>query len=147
MLITNYDNNSSNLVLEKSDLEEINFKLNEYYNSIQIYINDKIKNLDNISKFTKNNLMNYFNNLLYKLNSINLDEEEFNKNKRNIDSIIEKYILKDIELINSYGNINSIKNFFYENNINYDIAKFYNLNSLEIFNLLYDISLQYKLEI
>ena len=147
MLISNYDNNSSNLVLEKSNLEEINFKLDEYNNLIQSYMNDKIDNLGNISKFTKDNLMSYFNNLLYKLNSINLDEEGFNKYKRDIDSIIEKYVLNDIELINSYGNINSIKELFKVNNINYDITKFYNLNSLDIFNLLYDISLQYNLKI
>ena len=150
MLVKSYDNSSTDLVYKKSSLEEISFKLNKFNNLIQNYINNKISKIDKlgiISKYTKNNLISYFNNLLYKLNSVNLDEEECNKYKSDINVITDKYILKDIELINSYGNINSIKNFFYENNINYDISKFYNLNSLEIFNLLYDISLQYKLEI
>ena len=147
MLINCYNNNSDDLVLKKSDLEEIVFELDEYNNLIQNYINSKIDKLGIISKFTRNNIMNYLNNLLYKLNSINLDEEEYNKYKNDIDNIIEKYILKDIELINSYGNINSIKELFKVNNINYDITKFYNLNSLDIFNLLYDISLQYNLKI
>ena len=147
MLISNYNNNSNNLVLEKENLEEIDFKLDEYNNLIQNYINKKISKLDKISKFTKDNIINYFNNLLYKLNSINLDEEDFNKYKEDIDSIVEKYILKDNELINSYGNINSIKELFKVNNISYDISKFFNLNSVEIFNLLYDILQQYNLKI
>ena len=150
MLIKSYNNNSNDLVYEKSNLDEINFDLNKYNNIIQIYINNKISKIDKLgilSKYTKNNLLNYFNNLLYKLNSINLDEEECNKYKSNINMITDKYILKDIELINNYGNINSIKDFFNKNDINYDLSLFYNLNSLEIFNLLYDISKQYKLEI
>lgn len=147
MLINSYNDSSSNLVLEKNDLEEINFKLDKYNNLIQDYINTKTKKLNSISKYTKNNLLNYFNNLLYKLNSVNLDEDDFNKYKNDIDNIIDKYIVKDVELINSYGNINSIKELFQANNINYDITNFYNLNSLEIFNLLYDISIQYNLEI
>jgi hypothetical protein len=147
MLIKNYNNNTNDLFLEKDNLEEINFKFDKYNNLIQNYINDKIKKLGKISKYTKNNITNYFNNLLYKLNSLNLDENEFIKYKNDIDVIIEKYILNDIELISNYGNINSIKDLFQVNNINYDITKFYNLNSLDIFNLLYDISLQYNLEI
>lgn len=147
MLIKNYNNNTNDLVLDKENLEEINFKFDKYNNLIQDYINEKIKNFGKISKYTKNNITNYFNNLLYKLNSLNLDENEYIKYKNDIDSIIEKYILNDIELINNYGNINSIKELFQVNNINYDITKFYNLNSLDIFNLLYDISLQYNLEI
>ena len=143
MLISSYNN----LVLEKGDLEEINFKLDEYNNLIQSYVNEKIDKLVVISKFTKDNIMSYFNNLLYKLNSINLDEEEYSRYKSDIDSIVEKYVSRDIELINSYGNINSIKELFKVNNISYDITKFYNLNSLEIFNLLYDISKQYDLKI
>ena len=150
MLIKSYDNSSCNLVYESESLDEISFRLNKYNNLTQNYINNKISKIDKlgiISKYTKNNLLSYFNNLLYKLNAINLDDEEYNKYKSDIDIITDKYILKDIELINSYGNINSIKDFFYKNNINYDLSKFYNLNSLEIFNLLYDISIQYKLEI
>ena len=150
MLIKSYNNNSDDLVYNKSSLEEISFKLNKFNNLIQNYINNKISKIDKlgiISKYTKNNLISYFNNLLYKLNSVNLDEEECNKYKSDINVITDKYILKDIELINSYGNINSIKELFKVNNINYDITKFYNLNSLEIFNLLYDISVQYNLKI
>ena len=150
MLVKSYDNSSCDLVYEKSDLDEINFKLNKNNDLIQNYINNKttkIEKLGIISKYTKTNLINYFNNLIYKINSINLDEDEYNKYKNDIDKIIDKYILNDIELINNYGNINSIKNFFNKNKIDYDLSRFYNLNSLEIFNLLYDISLQYKLEI
>ena len=147
MLIKSYDNNSNDLVLEKSDLEEISFDLSEYNNLIQDYINQKTENMSMISKYTKENIMMYFNNLLCKLNSISLDESEFERYKNDIDNILEKFKLKDVELINSYGNINSIKELFKVNNINYDITKFYNLNSLDIFNLLYDISLQYDLKI
>jgi molecular chaperone DnaK (HSP70) len=147
MLIKSYDNNSNDLVLEKSDLEEISFDLSEYNNLIQDYINQKTENMSMISKYTKENIMMYFNNLLCKLNSISLDESEFERYKNDIDNILEKFKLKDVELINSYGNINSIKELFKVNNINYDITKFYNLNSLEIFNLLYDISVQYNLKI
>ena len=109
--------------------------------------NQKTENMSMISKYTKENIMMYFNNLLCKLNSISLDESEFERYKNDIDNILEKFKLKDVELINSYGNINSIKELFKVNNINYDITKFYNLNSLDIFNLLYDISLQYDLKI
>lgn len=150
MLVKSYDNNSNDLVYKKSELDEISINLNKNNNLIQDYINNKITKIEKlgiISKFTKTNLINYFNNLLYKINSINLDEEEYNKYKSDIDMITDKYILNDIELINNYGNINSIKDFFCKNNIDYDLSRFYNLNSLEIFNLLYDISLQYKLEI
>ena len=135
MLVKSYDNSSTDLVYKKSSLEEISFKLNKFNNLIQDYINNKIIKIEKlriISKYTKNNLISYFNNLLYKINSINLDEEEYKKYKSDTDIIIDKYILNDIELINNYGNINSIKDFFCKNNIDYDLSRFYNLNSLEI---------------
>ena len=43
MLIKSYDNSSCDLVYEKSDLDEISFKLNKNNDLIQNYINNKIK--------------------------------------------------------------------------------------------------------
>ena len=53
----------------------------------------------------------------------------------------------DIELVNNYGNLNTISNLLKNNNVTYDMTNFYNLNSLEIFDLLFDICQQFNLQI
>ena len=64
-----------------------------------------------------------------------------------IKNILNTYFKQDNELINTYGNLNTIKTLLTKNNIEYDISKFYNLNSLEIFDLLFDICQKFNVQI
>jgi hypothetical protein len=138
--IVNDNNTNSNLEVVS---KELNLKLNEMINS-----NIKsISNLTNISKYTKKNAISFLQNKSYKLESIILDEELLETNIIEIKNILNTYFKQDTELINSYGNLNTIQNLLTNNNIDYDITKFYNLNSLEIFDLLFDICQQFNVKI
>ena len=50
-------------------------------------------------------------------------------------------------MVNKYGNLNTIKNLLQSHNINYDMMNFYNLNSIQIFDLLNDICQQFSIQI
>jgi molecular chaperone DnaK (HSP70) len=136
------DNKIINLELEQSS-KELNDKLN---NLINRNINS-LNKLSTISKYTKKNIISFLQNKSYKLESINLDNELFEININEIQSLIEIYLKEDNNLINNFGNINMIKNILSKNNIQYDISKFYNLDSIQIFDLLFDICQQFNIKI
>ena len=129
--------------LDKNQSKELNDKLNQIINDNITNIN----NLTNISKYTKKNIISYMNNLTYKLESITLDEQLFESNLSDIKKNVNIMMNNDIELINNYGNLNTISNLLKNNNVNYNMTNFYNLNSLEIFDLLFDICQQFNLQI
>ena len=79
--------------------------------------------------------ISYLQNTLYKLDSITLDKELFDNYINKIKDTVNEYINNDINIINLYGNINSIDNLLQSHNITYDMMNFYNLNSLQIFDL------------
>ena len=136
------DNKIINLELEQSS-KELNDKLN---NLINRNINS-LNKLSTISKYTKKNIISFLQNKSYKLESINLDNELFEININEIQSLIEIFLKEDNNLINNFGNINMIKNILSKNNIQYDISKFYNLDSIQIFDLLFDICQQFNIKI
>jgi hypothetical protein len=92
-------------------------------------------------------IISYLQNITFKLDSILLDDKIYNKYLNNIESNIKYYQDNDQEMINNYGNLNIISNLLQTHNINYDMMNFYNLNSLQIFDLMYDISQQFNIEL
>lgn len=150
MLTQFYDNEKNkDLVIENTNVmldeksKEYNIKMTKIINT---NINS-INNLNKISKYSKKNIISYLQNLKFKFDSITLDEELFNDFISEIKCNTKSYIDNDQELINMYGNLNTINNLLNNNSINYDLTKFYNLNSLEIFDLLFDICQQFNLQI
>ena len=149
MLTQFYDNEKNkDLVIENTNVmldeksKENNIKMTKIINT---NINS-INNLNKISKYSKKNIISYLQNLKFKFDSITLDEELFNDFISEIKCNTKSYIDNDQELINMYGNLNTINNLLNNNSINYDLTKFYNLNSLEIFDLLFDICQQFNFQ-
>lgn len=136
------DNKVINLELDESS-KELNNKLNKLINKNIKSINK----LSNISKYTKKNIILFLQNKCFKLESVILDNELFEININEIESLIKVYLKEDNKLINNFGKINMIKNILTKNNIQYDISKFYNLNSIQIFDLLFDICQQFNIKI
>lgn len=154
MFINTYDNdNNKNLEYDKYDIknyENTEFVKNELNNNLIIEINHKINTINkssNLSKYAKNMIISYLKNITFKLDSILLDDQIYNKYLNNIESNIKYYQDNDQEMINNYGNLNIISNLLQTHNINYDMMNFYNLNSLQIFDLMYDISQQFNIEL
>jgi len=153
MLIEMYDNdknknivinNESNIELVEKSSKELNDKLINIINNNIKHINT----LQNISKYSKNIIISYLQNTLYKLDSITLDDKELYEDYINkIKESVNDYINNDINMINLYGNINTIKTLLQSHNITYDMMNFYNLNSLQIFDLLNDICQQFDIQI
>jgi hypothetical protein len=154
MFINTYDNdNNKNLEYDKYDIknyENTEFVKNELNNNLIIEINHQINSINkssNLSKYAKNMIISYLQNITFKLDSILLDDKIYNKYLNNIESNIKYYQDNDQEMINNYGNLNIISNLLQTHNINYDMMNFYNLNSLQIFDLMYDISQQFNIEL
>ena len=91
--------------------------------------------------------ISYLKNITFKLDSIILDDQSFDKYIENIEENINYYKDNDQQMINTYGNLNIISNLLQTHNINYDMMNFYDLNSLQIFDLLYEISQQFNIEL
>ena len=151
MLIEFYDNEKN---IDIVDDKNVNLKLEDYSKEFNIKLNNLInKNIkivntkENISKYTKNNIISFLKNKSYKLESIILDNESYEVNINEIQSLINVYLKEDNNLINNFGNINMIKNLLLKNNIQYNIKNFYNLNSIQIFDLLFDICQQFNIQI
>jgi hypothetical protein len=151
MLIEFYDNEKN---IDIVDDKNVNLKLEDYSKEFNIKLNNLInKNIkivntkENISKYTKNNIISFLKNKSYKLESIILDNESYEININEIQSLINVYLKEDNNLINNFGNINMIKNLLLKNNIQYNIKNFYNLNSIQIFDLLFDICQQFNIQI
>ena len=151
MLIQFYNNEKNKDIVNDENinlkLEQSSKELNDKLNNIISNNMKKFKDLNNISKYTKNNIISFLQNKSFKLESLNLDNELFESNNNEIQNIINIYLKEDKNLIKNFGNINTIKNLLIKNNIRYDLKKFYNLNSLQIFNLLFDICEQFNLQI
>jgi molecular chaperone DnaK (HSP70) len=152
MLIEMYDNdkNKDIVITKESNIELIETLSKELNDDLIKIINnniDHINNLNNISKHSKYLIISYLQNILYKLDSITLDKELFDTYIKKIKDTVNEYINNDINIINLYGNINSINNLLQSHNITYDMMNFYNLNSLQIFDLLHDICQQFNIQI
>lgn len=151
MLTEFYDNEKNKDVVNdnnfNSEVEILSKNLNDKLNNMISNNISKISKLSNVSKYSKKNAISFLQNKSYKLESIILDEELLETNVKEIKNILNTYFNEDNELINTYGNLNTIQNLLSKNNIEYDITKFYNLNSLEIFDLLFDICQQFNVQI
>ncbi len=151
MLIQFYNNEKNKDIVNDENinlkLEQSSKELNDKLNNIISNNMKKFKDLNNISKYTKNNIISFLQNKSFKLEALNVDNELFESNNNEIQNIINIYLKEDKNLIKNFGNINTIKNLLIKNNIRYDLKKFYNLNSLQIFNLLFDICEQFNLQI
>jgi hypothetical protein len=151
MLTQFYDNEKNKDIVNdnnfNSEVEFLSKNLNDKLNNMISNNISKISKLNNISKYSKKNAISFLQNKSYKLESIILDEELLEMNINEIKNILNTYFNEDNELINTYGNLNTIQNLLSKNNIEYDITKFYNLNSLEIFDLLFDICQQFNVQI
>lgn len=151
MLTQFYDNEKNKDIVNdnnfNSEVENLSKNLNNRLNNMINNNISKINKLNNISKYSKKNAISFLQNKSYKLESIILDEELLEININEIKNILNTYFKEDIELINTYGNLNTIQNLLTKNNIEYDITKFYKLNSLEIFDLLFDICQQFNVQI
>lgn len=151
MLTQFYDNEKNRDVVDNKvinlELEQSSKKFNDKLNNLINKNINSLNKLSTISKYTKKNIISFLQNKSYKLESIILDNESFEININEIQSLIEIYLKEDNNLINNFGNINMIKNILSKNNIQYDISKFYNLNSIQIFDLLFDICQQFNIKI
>jgi molecular chaperone DnaK (HSP70) len=156
MLIDMYDNNRNKEIADETDkitkigsIIEIDLSKELNIELITIINNniDKINTINNISKYTKQLIISYLQNILYKLDSLILDHELFETYMNNIQMNIKEYMENDLNMINSYGNINTINNLLKSHNINYDMMNFYNLNSIQIFDLLHDVCQQFNIQI
>ena len=151
MLIQFYDNNKNKDIVADKNIElKIEKSSKEFNSKLISLINENIKsikNLSNTSKYTKNNIISFLKNKSYKLESIILDSESYDINLNEIKNLIKIYFKEDSKLINNFGNIDMIKKLLIKNNIKYDITNFYNLNPIEIFDLLFDICQQFNLQI
>ncbi len=110
-----------------------------YMNNINLYyifINNSIKDLDNIINFLKNNNYNIYN--IYFIDIFNLFD--FNNYKHNYNNI---YYSNNLIYINNKDNKENIQNFFFKNS--YDFV-LYNNNSIytEIHNNYLDYKITYK---
>ena len=151
-----YDNNRNKEIADETDkitkigsIIEIDLSKELNIELITIINNniDKINTINNISKYTKQLIISYLQNILYKLDSLILDHELFETYMNNIQTNIKEYMENDLNMINSYGNINTINNLLKSHNINYDMMNFYNLNSIQIFDLLHDVCQQFNIQI
>ena len=151
MLIETYDNDKNkDIVLDDANNEKLEISSKELNDKIISVINvniNNINNLTNISKYTKGLIVNYLQNIIYKIESLTLDQELYNDYINKIKITINEYINNDSHMVNKYGNLNTIKNLLQSHNINYDMMNFYNLNSIQIFDLLNDICQQFSIQI
>ena len=90
-------------------------------------------------------IISYMNNLIYKLESIGLDNDMYNKYCKNFKDTITNIISNDMLLLNKYGNIDTIGKIILKYNINIQIAQEY--NKIDLFNLIYDISNQHDINL
>ena len=113
---------------------------------ISIILNN-IKLNNNISKFIKKQINQYLININYKLDSKNIDNNELQEYVTDINENIENYKSNDKQMVEKFGNVNKLNDIINENNLNINILNLENYSSLELFDLLYEISLKYNLEI
>ena len=155
MLIITYNNEKNKEIVldinqelhQRVYIDSLDKKLN---NDLSNIINDNIKIINSsnkISKYSKDLIIKYLQNLIFKLESLVLDNELYEDYIKKININIESYIKNDISVINLYGNLESIKKVFEKNKISYDINNFINLNQIEIFNLLFDICQKFNVRI
>ena len=151
--IINYNNNNNTddikPYIKGEDNTICDNELIDNYNiTFKTYTTDmvsKINNDTNISKYSKNMIISYMNNLIYKLESIGLDNDMYNKYCKNFKDTITNIISNDMLLLNKYGNIDTIGKIILKYNINIQIAQEY--NKIDLFNLIYDISKQHDINL
>lgn len=144
-MIAVYNNDTKNLNTfnNSSTINNINFDNNSNYNNLftnklSILLN-KVKDDTNISIYSKNMIFSTINNITYKLQALNLDEELYNQQINSLNSNMQFFIQNDSELINKFGDIITLKKIVEKYNINLQITK--ELNNIDIFNLIYQISI------
>ena len=121
-------------------------KNNELKKFISVVLNN-IKLNNDISQFVKKQINKYLININYKLDSKNIDNNELQQYVIDINENIENYKNEDIQMVKKYGNVNKLSEVINENNLNINILNLDNYDSLELFDLLYEISVKYNLEI
>ena len=137
-IITIYYNFSSSLKYSYLNLKNSYAKDNKYLAVITengIWIKDQIGEKINII-----NANNFKNKILYEVDIIQFDKNfNFKKNIIAQEIVIDDktWLIKDALISNAKGQLNNIKNFKLETNLNYnDVSSLYsNLSSLNIFEL------------
>lgn len=149
--IINYNNTDGDIKAYVKDNDNTlynNQDIDNYNTTFKTYTTDIVSEINNdnrISKYSKNMIISYMNNLIYKLESISLDKDVYNKYCENFKDTIANIMSNDMVLLNKYGNIDTIRKIILKYNINIQITQEY--NKIELFNLIYDISNQYDIDL
>ena len=146
-LICNYDI-KEDIKEDKGKYENTN--TDEYNIYLKQFISNKIgeiNKLNNLSKYSKQLINNYLKNITYLLESKNIDENELNDNINNINENIKLYMNNDIEIIKHYGNYKFLNEFINKQNIDFTLNNFSKFSELQYFDLLFDLSIKYNIQI
>ena len=125
-------------------------KNKDNYNSI--FLNVLSTNINKINKdlklsnYSKKLLLNYCNNLNFKLKSLSLDENLIEDYLNNFKKYIDLIYSNDKKLIENYGLFDNLNEIVIENNININLDNFDKTNKLNIFNLIYELCIKYNIE-
>ena len=145
-LVDNYEVNK-----DDCDYEKINENTSNHYNKLFVdLINkniDSINKNNDISKYSKELIIHFLQNKVFKINSISLDQMSYDENINDLYNHLDNIIKNDNVIINNYGNIETISSLLSNNNIDYDVTKFNDLNNKDKFNLLFEICRKFNIEI
>ena len=132
-IILNYNNSEKQIkTYKKDDQTSIDSNLSNNNNILfKKQMTNLINNIDNkISEYSKNTIINYINNSLYKLESIRLDSELYNEYMKKTNDLINKILSNDSVIIEKYGNISIIKKIINIYKCDLQITKEYILSSI-----------------